>query len=470
MLQAMNTGHDGSLTTIHANTPRDSLTRLESMILMTGVQLPEKAMRFMVSSALDLIVQASRMPDGSRKIVSVSEVVGMEGEMITLQEIFVFEKKGLGENGKVLGRFRATGIRPRFADRLEMAGIELPENLFSPSGSTNREGSMDQLTLFFLIAVFLFAVTLVEMAWLGWSRSHFKERYTIKRRLLFISAGGKHGREKLDLYKNRALNEIGALEKLAYSLPRVQALDRMLLRSGLAINASSFLLASLALGGMGFLAGVKFLPDWSAAVAPGAALLFVPLLWLKARERQALAKFDEQLPESLDLLARSLRSGLAISAGMEILSQEMEEPLRSEFAAASDEINLGLSFREAMENMCERVPSRDLRFFAVAILIQRDTGGNIAEILDQISGLVRERTKFKRHVNTLTAEGRISGVVLIGLPVAMFIYLYFVNYNYVSLLWKDPIGYIMTAASLVAMVIGYSGDQKDHPDRHLSHE
>ena len=131
MLQAMNTGHDGSLTTIHANTPRDSLTRLESMILMTGVQLPEKAMRFMVSSALDLIIQASRMPDGSRKIVSVSEVVGMEGDMITLQDIFVFEKKGLSKEGKVLGRFRATGIRPRFAERLELAGIELPGNLFA---------------------------------------------------------------------------------------------------------------------------------------------------------------------------------------------------------------------------------------------------------------------------------------------------------------------------------------------------
>ncbi|MBE0598424.1 MAG: CpaF family protein [Desulfuromonadales bacterium] len=131
MLQAMNTGHEGSLTTIHANTPRDSLTRLESMVLMTGVQLPEKAMRFMVSSALDLIIQGSRLPDGSRKIVSISEVVGMEGDMVTLQEIFVYEKKGLDENGKVLGRFHATGIRPKFADRLELAGIKLPPDLFN---------------------------------------------------------------------------------------------------------------------------------------------------------------------------------------------------------------------------------------------------------------------------------------------------------------------------------------------------
>lgn len=131
MLQAMNTGHDGSLTTIHSNSPRDSLTRLESMILMTGVNLPETAMRFMVSSALDLVIQASRMTDGSRKITSVSEVVGMEGDVITLQEIFVYERQGLDQDGKVVGRHRSTGIRPKFTERLEMAGIEVPENLFT---------------------------------------------------------------------------------------------------------------------------------------------------------------------------------------------------------------------------------------------------------------------------------------------------------------------------------------------------
>ena len=133
MLQAMNTGHEGSLTTVHANTPRDSLTRLESMILMSGVDLPEKTMRFMASSALDLIIQVSRMTDGTRKITSVSEVVGMEGDVITLQEIFVFEKKGIDKNGKVLGRFTATGIRPKFAEKLELAGIDLPDDLFSTS-------------------------------------------------------------------------------------------------------------------------------------------------------------------------------------------------------------------------------------------------------------------------------------------------------------------------------------------------
>ncbi len=131
MLQAMNTGHEGSLTTIHSNSPRDSLTRLESMILMTGVNLPESAMRFMVSSALDLIIQVSRLTDGSRTVTSISEVVGMEGDVITLQDIFVFERKGIDKNGKVIGAHRSTGIRPKFSERLEMAGIEVPESLFT---------------------------------------------------------------------------------------------------------------------------------------------------------------------------------------------------------------------------------------------------------------------------------------------------------------------------------------------------
>ncbi|MDW7711805.1 MAG: CpaF family protein [Deferrisomatales bacterium] len=131
MLQAMNTGHEGSLGTIHANTPRDSLIRLESMILMTGFELPQNAMRFMIASALDIILQVARLTDGTRKVTSVSEVVGMEGDVITLQEIFTFEKKGIDPAGKVRGHFRATGIRPKFCDKLELAGIPIPADLFA---------------------------------------------------------------------------------------------------------------------------------------------------------------------------------------------------------------------------------------------------------------------------------------------------------------------------------------------------
>jgi pilus assembly protein CpaF len=130
MLQAMNTGHDGSLTTVHANTPRDALARLETMIQMTGMKLSERAMRQQIASALNLVIQAARLSDGTRRVVSISEITGMEGDTITMQEIFMFERKGIDKDGNVVGRFRPTGVRPRFAERLKVYGMQLPRVFF----------------------------------------------------------------------------------------------------------------------------------------------------------------------------------------------------------------------------------------------------------------------------------------------------------------------------------------------------
>src|SRR5947209_1441156 len=129
MLQAMNTGHDGSLTTIHANTPRDALSRLETMIQMTGMRLSERAMRQQIASALDVVLQVARLSDGTRRVTSISEITGMEGDTITMQEIFQYERTGIDPSGKVTGRFRATGIRPRFAEKLKAYGLHLPRTL-----------------------------------------------------------------------------------------------------------------------------------------------------------------------------------------------------------------------------------------------------------------------------------------------------------------------------------------------------
>ena len=130
MLQAMNTGHDGSLTTVHANTPRDALSRIETMISMGAMNLPERAMRQQIASAIQIVVQQTRMSDGTRKVTSISEITGMEGDVITMQEIFLFEKLGVTQEGKVIGRFRATGVRPKVCDRLKAAGIHLPPDMF----------------------------------------------------------------------------------------------------------------------------------------------------------------------------------------------------------------------------------------------------------------------------------------------------------------------------------------------------
>jgi pilus assembly protein CpaF len=140
MLQAMNTGHDGSITTLHANTPRDAIGRLETMVSMANLNLPEKAMRQQIASAIDVIIQVSRLSDGKRKVINISEIVGMEGEIVTMQDIFVYDRQGISEDGSVVGSFKATGIRPKFAERLRAYGIPLPATLFSDDFDSGRTG------------------------------------------------------------------------------------------------------------------------------------------------------------------------------------------------------------------------------------------------------------------------------------------------------------------------------------------
>jgi pilus assembly protein CpaF len=130
MLQAMNTGHDGSLTTIHANSPRDALYRLDTMVAMANLNIPEKAIRQQIASAVNLIVQISRLSDGTRKVTGIAELTGMEGEVITMQDVFVFERTGMAPDGRVRGRFKATGIRPKCSDRLASSGVHLPMEMF----------------------------------------------------------------------------------------------------------------------------------------------------------------------------------------------------------------------------------------------------------------------------------------------------------------------------------------------------
>ncbi len=313
---------------------------------------------------------------------------------------------------------------------------------------------MDLELVVILGVVFIFTASLVAMVYLIWTESKFAEKRTVKKRLLYISAGGGHGQEVLSKYKERALNETGVIEKMIFSMPRVKELDRLLINAGVPFNAFSLILLCIALGGSGLALGIIFLPQVSLAIALGVVLFILPFFILKIMENQNLAKFEEQLPEALDLLGRAVRSGHALSAGMEMVAEEMEPPISNEFAATVDEMNMGLSLQEALDNLTERVPSQDLRFFAIAVIIQKETGGNIAEIFDNLSRLIRERLQFRRQVRALTAEGRLSGWILVFLPFLMFLYIYFVNYDYISLLWTDPFGTIMIIGSIILMIIG----------------
>jgi len=313
---------------------------------------------------------------------------------------------------------------------------------------------MDLLLVLCLGTIFLFAASLIGMGYLAFTERHYRKKRNIRRRLLYMSAGGGFNNETFSIYKQQMLKNAGFLERLAFSLPRISSLDRMLINADLPLNATTFILASMTLASAGALATHFFMPRPGAPVVIGLFLLALPYLLLRIKQAGILKKFQEQFPEALDFLARTLRSGHALTGGFELLAKEMEEPIKSEFAATSDEINLGLSFKEAMERLCTRVPNRDLRFFTISVQIQKETGGNMAEILDKISHLIRERVKFYRLVNALTAEGRLSAVILLLLPIAMAFYFYVSNYGYISLLWTDPIGIVMLVGAIIAMIVG----------------
>lgn len=186
----------------------------------------------------------------------------------------------------------------------------------------------------------------------------------------------------------------------------------------------------------------------------GALCAALPLSWLVMKRKKRLAKFGRQMPEALDLLSRSLRAGHSLNAGFGLVASELEAPLATEFSRAFEEQNFGIPLDEAIEDMADRIPNMDLRFFATAIVLQRQTGGDLAEILDKISHLIRERLMILGQVQALTGEGRMSGAVLLALPPVLFIVMLKLNYDYVLMLFTDQIGRYMLIAALVTQVIG----------------
>src|SRR5262249_42287366 len=186
-----------------------------------------------------------------------------------------------------------------------------------------------------------------------------------------------------------------------------------------------------------------------------ALILFaVPFVWVWNKRRKRLKTFASQLPDALELVARALRAGHSLGAGMHVVAEEMPSPICEEFGRVFEEQNLGISVEESLTSLCERVPNLDLRFFVTSVIIQRQTGGDLAEILDKIGYVIRERYRILGQVKALTGEGRLSGVVLIALPFVLFLVMLHLKADYVALLWTDPKGIKMSVIALAMQVVG----------------
>lgn len=241
------------------------------------------------------------------------------------------------------------------------------------------------------------------------------------------------------------------LGKLMQNMP---ALRDYLEQADVQMAPSKFGFICLAAFGAGFASCV--ITPVPIILAPIIATMFVslPFGWLLMKRKRRLAKFGRQLPEALELLSRSLRAGHSLNAGFGLVATEMEQPLAKEFARAFEEQNFGIPLDEAIEEMASRIPNLDLRFFATAVILQRQTGGDLAEILDKIGHLIRERIMLFGQIQALTGEGRMSGTVLLALPPVLFLVMLKLNYDYIMMLFTDPIGRYLLCGALVTQVMG----------------
>jgi tight adherence protein B len=220
------------------------------------------------------------------------------------------------------------------------------------------------------------------------------------------------------------------------------------------IKPGILMLIGLLLGAAGVTASVLArIPIYFAPVN-GLVLFSLPWLWLWFKRRMRLNKFGGQLSDALELVARALRAGHSLAAGMHVVAQEMPAPIAEEFNRVFEEQNLGIPIEDSLKSMCERVPNLDLRFFVTSVGIQRQTGGDLAEILDKIGYVIRERFRILGQVKALTGEGRLSGVVLISLPFALFGFMLNMKPDYVETLWTTDMGRIMAGVALVLQVLG----------------
>ena len=256
-----------------------------------------------------------------------------------------------------------------------------------------------------------------------------------------------------DMLLKQALQEVDKKTLMDRLMPEFFNLTKVFEQADCNIKPSALFGISVGLSVLGAALSIWLV---NVYVVPIGAILFfaLPWLWLFNKRAQRLKAFAGQLSDAMELVARALRAGHSLAAGMHVVAEEMPAPISKEFGRVYEEQNLGIPLEEALKGMCDRVPNLDLKFFVTSVAIQRQTGGDLAEILDRIGHVIRERFKILGQVKALTAEGRLSGVVLIALPIGLFMMMLWMKPDYVELLWKDPMGVKMSVGAIILMLLG----------------
>ena len=257
------------------------------------------------------------------------------------------------------------------------------------------------------------------------------------------------------LLRDAAATEAQWLQAIASRLPQVRGLGRMLERAGVPMTTQSFLVVSLGLAAGAGLAMLLAFPIWPAVMLAAVVAGALPYLYVRRKANRRFAGFEEQLPEAIDLIGRAMRAGHPLSAGLKMVSEEAPEPIAGEFRRVFEEQRFGMPFEEAILGLADRVALIDVRILVTAILVQREVGGNLAEVLDKIAYVIRQRFTIRRQLLVYTAQGRFSGIVLSLLPIAVGSALFFINREYVMTLFLDPIARYFLILAVILQILGY---------------
>lgn len=301
------------------------------------------------------------------------------------------------------------------------------------------------------IFIFILSIVLIELVLFTYRNLASTQRAKIKKRLQkYTFVENDFG----DILKKREYSKIPFLNRIFSSLAFARKLDVLIIQSNTKYPLGFFVLLSAFLAACGLLAGQYFLNNILLTVLIGLVLMFIPYVYLVNLKNKRVVKFQTQLHEGLDLIARALKAGHSFTSAMKLAADEFGDPLGTEFQETLDEINFGVSVPEALKGLTERVDCSEVKYFVIAVIIQRETGGNLAELIESLAHIIRERFKFEGKVRILTAEGKLSAVILVALPILIGVWLQISNPDFLGPLWTDPIGHIMLAGAAILLVIG----------------
>ena len=312
------------------------------------------------------------------------------------------------------------------------------------------------MTILVLLA-FVFGVGLVMVFYMGGMRlPEMMQKRRLEARLQELSTPPDAKEEaKGGLLKIGPEGPLPGLDRVIGGTTRGSALGRWVEQSGTNASISGVILIALGISLVCGIIGAMASGSWWGWMLGGAVGFGMPFIVLNVKRTRRMRAFEEQFPEGLDLISRALKAGHAFATGLKMVADEMPEPVGPEFRKTFDEQNFGLPMKDALENLTHRMPLLDVRFFSTAVLIQRETGGNLAEILENLAHVVRERFKILRQVRVYTAHGRFTGYVLLALPAVLCVALSFINPDHMNLLFKHHIGQMLLVVAIVMQLIGY---------------